>query len=84
MGLLAYTHNTHGLVLSFLDSVDNAISSSFGARAESFFRLVFPALVLYLGKNTLIEQQISTGRKDLLQASLADSVIGNPQPLVAG
>lgn len=45
---------------------------------------VLPPLLLRPGQNSLIEQQVGAGRQDLLQAGLADSVIRNPQPLVAG
>lgn len=62
-------------------SVDSAIGSGAG---QSFFGPVLPALVLHLGKNPLIKQQVGAGGQDLLQAGLADRVVGDPQPLVAG
>lgn len=83
MGLLARTHHsTHAH--AHAHSLDGAISSSFGARAESFFRLALLTLVLHLGKNTLVKQQVGAGGQHLLQAGLADGVVRNPQPLVAG
>lgn len=51
--------------------------------AQSLFRLVLPALV-HLGEHALVEQQVGAGGQDLLQAGLADGVVGDPQPLVAG
>lgn len=50
----------------------------------SLLRPVLPALVLHLGKDALVKQQVSAGGQHLLQARLADGVIGDPQPLVAG
>lgn len=65
----------------FLAGTDNAIGSEAG---QSFFCPVLPALVLHLGKNALVEQQVGAGGQDLLQAGLADCVVRDPQPLVAG
>lgn len=58
-----------------------------GVRAgsgPSLFGLELLALVLRPGEDALVEQQVRAGGQHLLQAGLADSVVGNPQPLVTG
>lgn len=80
-GLLAYPHS---LILPCSRPVWTVPSALALGPGQSLFRPILPALVLHLGKNTLIEEQVSTGGQDLLQARLADGVIGDPQPLVAG
>lgn len=68
-----------------VQTAPSALCGSQGqAGAVSFFSLVFAALWLLLGDDTLIEEQVGAGGQDLLQACPSDCVIRDPQPLAAG
>lgn len=82
-GGVAGTHaRTHCLQFPFhLASTDSA---GLWGRHSSLLGLVLLARGLCPGEDSLIEQQVGAGRQHLLQAGLADRVVGHPQPLVAG
>ena len=82
-GLLARAHTPHtGTDTQGWDSASSAALGRGGA--GSLLRLVLPTLRLHLGEDALIEQEVGAGGQHLLQAGLADSVVGDPQPLAAG
>lgn len=77
-GLLAHAH-VACLPLSWTRPSPRAL-----AGLPSLLSPVLAPLLLYPGQNPLVEQQVGARGQDLLQAGLADAVVGDPQPLVAG
>lgn len=77
VGLLTHAHTRHAHAQTHRAGMVPAALQPWGG-AGSLLRLVLPTLRLHLGEDTLIEQEVGAGGQHLLQAGLADGVVGDP------